>query len=143
MKNKSANYYLLSFSCFVFLERVKFRLKVYFVSRKQERARKKEVREKIRADKDLRSNLRDKLTYKYKDKLNVEPEFFFCPDMSYFVSNYSCIFRVFGKLNNYGFFHGGACDKCKRMDKYIPTIEEMLNGGEETRKYKTRKRGKD
>lgn len=58
----------------------------------------------------------------------VEPEFFFCPDVRQQVNSLSCIFRVFSGEDVYGFSHCGSCLRCKRMDKYIPAVEKAIGG---------------
>lgn len=95
--------------------------------RKKDREKKRALRERKQQDKELRQKLDNDLEMFHSEAIEekVEPEFFFCPDTHQFVNTNSCIFRVFSK----GFPSDPACSKCKRMDKYIPAIEEVIKDG--------------
>jgi hypothetical protein len=114
--------------------------------KKQLRAEKKKLREEKKAKKELKHVLKRKVLLNCSDEIKekINPEFFFCSDVGQFVNNNSCIVRVFGGEHE-GFSHGGPCDKCNRMDKYIPIIEEIANGRQEKklRKHSTSSGPKD
>jgi hypothetical protein len=94
--------------------------------KKAEREHKKIERTKKRARKNQKEQISkniDPVLSKELEK-HIELELFFCPDTHQYVTNISCIFRIFGG----DFSFGGPCDKCKRMDKYIPELKEFFNG---------------
>lgn len=108
--------------------------------RRQLREKKKELREKEQQEKSLREKLQKSFKEKHSSQLaeKVPPEFFFCPDTQQYVNNNSCIFRVFSEGPN-GFSYGPPCDKCKRMDKYIPVIQEIIKNDRRNKKSTPRK----
>lgn len=104
-----------------------------------ERAKKRKLREERKMEKEkdekhknILTALKTILNTNHKSKLEqkIKSELFFCPDVQHYVNNISCIYRVFGEDTKYKFIPGGPCEKCKRMDKYLDTIKEVINAGE-------------
>jgi len=98
----------------------------------KEREQKKKYREQRREEKlqrqtqrnkkeQISKNIDPKLINELEDRISTE--FFFCPETHQYVTNITCIFRVF---NDFSF--GTSCDKCKKMNKHIPILEEVVNG---------------
>lgn len=100
---------------------------------KRERIKKREKQNIIKQWRDKKEELQSSLKNKHIEKIQetIDPEFFFCPDVRQQVNNISCIFRVFSGEEIYGFSHSGPCLRCKKMDKYIPTIEDVIGGKNE------------
>jgi hypothetical protein len=96
-------------------------------SRKKAREEKREILEEKKKYKDRQSSLRLMLDDSFKKDLQekISPEFFFCSDVQQYVCNNACIFRVFSE--EYEFMYSGPCLKCKRMDKHISKIEELVD----------------
>jgi hypothetical protein len=87
--------------------------------KKQERVQKQiQKSQKAQISKHIESSLAGEL------EKHIDVSFFFCPDVHQFVNNISCIFRVFS--DDVSFCN--ACDKCKRMDKYITILKEVTDG---------------
>jgi len=108
-------------------ERKKAAKKAERERKRAERAKKRQARERKQEWQARRDAIRAKLKARHLEKVRaqVDPEFFFCPDMRQQVSNISCIFRVFSGEDMCGFVHGGPCSSCKRMDKHIPAVEKV------------------
>jgi len=87
--------------------------------KKQERVQQQNQKsQKELITKHIESSLADDL------EKRIPMSFFFCPDTHQFVNNISCIFRIFSE----DFSFGNSCDKCKRMDKHIPILKEIIDG---------------
>jgi len=101
--------------------------------RKKEREEKKKERSIIKAHKTLKERLKENLKCSHFEMVEekIENEVFFCPKIQQFMSNISCIFRIFS--NDYGFSVGGPCEKCKLMDAHIPIIQEVIKNGRQKR----------
>lgn len=125
---------------------------------KEQRRAQREVQRKIKEvklrEKKEKSLLESKIDNTYVSDISgkIPPEFFFCPDVSQFVNNNSCIFRVFSKDKKYEISHGGPCEKCKRMDKFIPILKELIDdrrknqaagGKNRSVQHQTKKNSKD
>lgn len=93
----------------------------------REERKKREKEEK--KDKGLRDRIRNRLSTNYYEVIReqVDSQFFFCGGTHQYVHSVSCIFRVFSKQHE--FSPGGPCDKCSRMDKYIPILVEVIKNG--------------
>lgn len=85
-----------------------------------ERIKKKQHYDKVKY---IRNNLTAKDIKTVESK--IETDFFFCSDMEHYVSNISCIFKMFS--NDYLDLSNTKCDKCQRMNKFIPILEEIIN----------------
>lgn len=98
--------------------------------RRKDREEKRKIREeKLKQKKQIEKVSKNLNQSEIKEK--IQTEFFFCPDTNQYVSNISCIFRIFGELS-----FGNVCDKCKRMNKYLPIIQEGIDGETEKNKRK-------
>lgn len=97
-------------------------------TKKKEREEKREVSEQKKKSKKCFMEIYANFNKSHLDKLKemVKPEFFFCPDIQQFVNNLSCIYRVFS--HEYVDLTTGPCEKCKRLNEYIPILEEIVNG---------------
>lgn len=111
--------------------------------KKIEREERRKKRTRLEAQKKKLKDIKNNLQVSYLSTLEekIEPKFFFCPDTHQFVHNLSCIFRIFSDE-----FHvslGPECEKCSRMDKFIPIIEEVINDGgqKKIRRYTPSKGG--
>lgn len=107
--------------------------------RKKEREEKKKERiqkqtQKIQKEQ-ISKYIESSLAAELKEQADLS--FFFCPDIHQYVSNISCIFRIFSE----DFSFGTSCDKCKRMDKYIPIIKEIIDGRSVKNTKKQRSKG--
>ena len=104
--------------------------------RRKERAERKVKREKKQQEREVRQKLDNRLELDMAQALaeKIEPEFRFCPDVHQFVNNNACIFKVFSK----GFPSDAACSKCKRMDKHIPAIEEVIKDARPKKRAKSK-----
>jgi hypothetical protein len=97
---------------------------------REQRRKEREQRKEERRKKQLHKNEREYISKNIDPSLSKEledhipTEFFFCPAIHQYVTNISCIFRIFGE----DFSFGSSCDKCKRMDKYIPILKEFIDG---------------
>lgn len=91
--------------------------------KRKERLANRNIKEKNKEWKNRKKSIRNKLNNKHLKKLQdkIKFEFFFCLDMHQQVNNFLCIYRVFS--NNGNFSH---CNSCKRMDKYISILEEVI-----------------
>ena len=98
------------------------------IKRKKEREKNKIIRKEKQKLKKQKEELKNLLTEDNIKQLNdkIKSEFFFCPDLRQQVNTISCIFRVFSNETKYGFSQTGYCTKCKRMNKYIPIIKEII-----------------
>lgn len=95
--------------------------------KRKEAVERRLARENKKKYKELRQKLDSNLEIAHSSLIaaKIKPSFFFCPDTHQFVNNNSCIYRVFSK----DFPSDTACEQCKRMDKYIPEIEEVIRNG--------------
>lgn len=102
------------------------------IQKREDRANRREAREQRLKDREVRKDLDSSLNETHSDAIReqIDPEFKFCPDVQQFVNNNSCIFRVFDK----NFPKNGACCKCRRMDKYIPIIKEVVKNGRQKKR---------
>ncbi|MHA2220019.1 MAG: hypothetical protein ACXACY_29355 [Candidatus Hodarchaeales archaeon] len=104
--------------------------------RKIERERNKTEKDNIEVKKKLLEHIGDTLGPSHTDilKERVDCNFFFCLDVQQFAQNISCIYRVFSNETNSIF--NNSCAKCRKMDKYINIIKEVIDGRQErTRKH--------
>ena len=112
--------------------------------KRKEREVKKEEKKKFEKAKTKMDKIREAFKKKHIEALKeqVEPDFFFCGALQHFVNNICCIYRVFSEED--GFSLGSQCDKCSKMNKYTPIVEEIIKNAEkETGGHKTSKgRGK-
>lgn len=101
--------------------------------RRKERLMRKQAREEKQEENKVKENIRKKISTSHIEEIQkkIDFQFFFCPDVNYYVNNHSCIFRIFQKPDKYSFNFSGPCAKCVRMDKYLDKIEEVINGGQE------------
>lgn len=101
--------------------------KLKIESKKRIREEKKKERNKIIAKKSLIEEIRSNL--KCSDKSLVErkikSKIFFCTKIQQFMNNISCIFRKYSE--DYGLLTGTFCEKCIKMDEYIPVLQEIIN----------------
>jgi len=95
---------------------------------RQERLKRRDERQKVHEWREQREILRTTLKESYTKYIAEEigTDFFFCPDVRQYICRLSCIFRVFSDHDKSGFSHGGFCEKCERMDEYIPTLEKII-----------------
>jgi flagellar biosynthesis GTPase FlhF len=109
--------------------------------KRNERLKKRLVREEKEKEKELREKLHNNLEAEHASLIaeKVPPSFFFCPDTHQFVNNNSCIYRVFSK----DFPSDVVCAQCKRMDTYIPIVEEVICYGRSKQGNKTSKGSED
>jgi len=107
--------------------------------KREERIIRKEEKLKKQAHKKKKTLISKNIDILLVDQIKekVSKEFFFCPDTHQYVNNISCIFRIF---NDFSF--GSCCDKCKRMNKHIPVLEEIVNGQAKNVKKQRSKRYK-
>ena len=91
---------------------------------KKERAEKKEYRKELKNEQEEKDEIREVLTKNNIKELqdNIKPYIFYCPDIEQQMNSTSCIFRVF----NTDVEFGSPCDRCKRMDKHIEKIKEVV-----------------
>lgn len=110
--------------------------------RKRERVAQKAEKEKVDNRKTKLNKIKSRLKNEHMDHLQeqIEARFFFCNDFQHYVNNLACIYRVFS--NECGFSLGLQCEKCSRMNKYMPIIEEIIKNDKKqgTEKHKTSKR---
>jgi len=113
----------------------------------QDRLKRREERQLTEEWKEQRGNLRMMLKESHAVPIakEVGTDFFFCPDVCQHVCRLSCIFRVFSEHEMFGFLHGGPCEKCERMDEYIPVLEKITrrkdNERQETGRDKAGRKG--
>ncbi len=100
--------------------------KELIIKKRQERENKRKIKEKVLLHKNVIEELKSKLDQSFSKSISelIKPEFFFCPDVSQYVNNNSCIFRVFSNCIPVD----SQCAECKRMDKHIDLIREAING---------------
>ncbi|MFA5048420.1 MAG: hypothetical protein WC516_05365 [Patescibacteria group bacterium] len=116
--------------------------KTVAIQKKQEIERKRTERNKIKEQKEKIKNIKQNLkTEDTKNLLeNIEVEYLFCSDVDQYINNISCIFRLFS--NEYSILLDTKCEKCIKMNKYIPVLEETINAkSEKTRRYRTSENG--
>ena len=103
------------------------------LQRKLLREEKKKEREKMKIKKSIKNEIKDGLKISDFENIKqlVENKMFFCNRVQQFMSNIVCIFRVHSK--DYGFSIGGPCEKCNKMDEYIPKIQEVLDNARQER----------
>lgn len=115
----------------------------------QDRLKRREERQRTQEWKEQRETLRTTLKESHVPSIvkEVGTDFFFCTDVRQYVCRLSCIFRVFSEHGTYGFSHGGPCEKCERMDEYIPILEEITgrpsDEEQESRRDKTRRKRRE
>jgi hypothetical protein len=128
-------------------------LKFENTKRKEERQRKKEEAEKKRQERLLRRAereqqrshrstkefVRSKLTVDDISFVVEDSEFRFCADVQHFVTDAMCVYRIFGA--ECVEVVGPPCDRCQKMDKYIPALEEVLKNGKKGRVNQTKRVG--
>jgi len=97
---------------------------------REERKRKEKEEKK---GKGIREKIRSRLSTDHYEaiKKRADPQFFFCNGTHQYVYNVSCIFRIFSEQHE--FSPGGPCDKCSRMDKYVPVLMEVIKDGGQKR----------
>lgn len=112
-------------------------------------AQKKQEKEKRRAEKikveffkekllQIKQNLKSEDIKILLEKINIE--YFFCSNMDQFVNNVSCIFKIFS--NEYSDLLDSKCEKCEKMNKYIPVLEEIANARpKKTRRHRSTEDG--
>lgn len=112
-------------------------------------AQKKQEKEKRRAEKiklevfkekllHIKQNLKSEDIKVLLEKINIE--YFFCSNMDQFVNNISCIFKIFS--NEYSDLLDSKCEKCEKMNKHIPVLEEITNArSKKTRRHRTTENG--
>lgn len=95
----------------------------------------KKVKEKKLIESKIRENIKEKLDQSYTEEINkhIKDIFFFCNDVQQYVPTISCIFRVFGSEV---FSYCSECEKCKHMEKYSPSLREIINVRESISKQK-------
>jgi hypothetical protein len=95
---------------------------------RQDRLKRKDERQKVQEWKEQRETIREGLGERHLKRVAaiVGTDFFFCPDVRQHVCRLSCVFRVFSKQDQYGFAHGGPCEKCERMNEHIPALERII-----------------
>lgn len=95
--------------------------------RKIEREKKQKEKKKIEKEKKSLSKIKENLKAENINKLKelIKTEFFFCPEVSQYVNNISCIFRIF---SNDGIVLDSKCEKCMKMNNYLNEINEVING---------------
>jgi len=107
------------------------------------REQKRKEKEKTKAEKTLKEKIKSKLKRTDVEVVEgkVEGKIFFCPKVQQFMNNVSCIFRTYS--DDYGFSVGGPCEKCTKMDEYIPILQEVIKNARKkrTERNKTSKRG--
>jgi hypothetical protein len=99
-------------------------------NRRKEREEKRKEREEQSVQKMIRTKLLEGLEKGHVGMLTdrIGSKFFFCQEAQQFVHVIPCIFKVFSK--EYDGLLSGPCEKCVRMDEYIQTIEEVIDGGQ-------------
>jgi hypothetical protein len=115
---------------------------------RQDRLKRREERQLTEEWKEQRGKLRTELKESHATCVakEVGTDFFFCPDVRQHICRLSCIFRVFSEREMLGFLHGGPCEKCERMDEYIPVLEKIIRRQNDERqeigRNKTIKKGR-
>ena len=114
--------------------------------RKQESFKKKKEREERRKEKEKRQEQEKKFS-KIKDNLKISDtkiimeklgeEYFFCSEVDQYVNNISCIYRLFS--NEYPVLLNSKCERCIKLNKYLPKIEEVSNGKQKGSKVKEKR----
>jgi hypothetical protein len=96
--------------------------------KRRERQAIRKEKEKNKAYLDRCEEIRKWLGHRHMSKIldKVGLSFSFCTDIRYQVSIIACIFRVFYRDKKYEFSYSGECGACKKMDKYIPLLEEIM-----------------
>jgi len=100
--------------------------------KRKEREEKRQRREEMRTEKTLKEKIKSSLLLKDEEKIKKEmdPKLFFCSKIHQFISEISCIFRIFSE--EYG-SPSGPCEKCVKMDKHIPLLQEVIKNGRQKR----------
>lgn len=120
-------------------EKIKLVKKQEIEKKKQERLEKRKIREERKILKDKKSKEKQRKDYISQNlsenlqkeiSIKIPPEFFFCGDIQQYANNNSCIFRAF--VENYP--KSPECLKCKRMDKYIAVVEEIIEDAKQRKK---------
>jgi len=126
-------------------QKEKEKKKIERESKKIERESKKAEREKLNLEKNKLNNIRNSLKEKHFDKVaeTIGNSFLFCSKIQQYVSNVSCIFKLFS--DDYAFMKLSPCEKCLKFHKHISVIEEIVKN--ETKKgsirNKTGQRGEN
>lgn len=107
--------------------------KLQIESRRKIREKKREERNKIIVKKSLIEEIKSdlKCSDKFLIEKRIKSKIFFCSEIQQFMNNISCIFRKYSE--DYGLSVGISCEKCMRMDKYIPIIQEVIKDGKQKR----------
>jgi len=102
--------------------------------KRKERAERKKVKEEKKKQDKMLNKLYENLDADCVEELckRIEPEFIFCNEPQQFVSNISCIYRIFSK--EYDEISLSFCSKCRKMDEYIPIIKEVIKWKKENLK---------
>lgn len=112
------------------------------VQKKQEREKRKAEKEKVKAYKERIENIKQNLKASDMNSLleKINAEYFFCSEMDQYVNNISCIFKVFS--DEYSELLDTKCEKCEKMNKHIPVLEEIVNArSKKTRRHRTAEDG--
>lgn len=108
---------------------------------KEKRRKEREKRRIEREEKQRRKHQRERISNNIEDSLvsdmetEIPSKFFFCSETHQYVNTILCIYRIFNK--DYSF--GNVCDNCRKMDKYIPLLKEIVDGRSTTKKQGTKR----
>ena len=110
---------------------------IKFKKQKNERLKKEKLaKQKERLEKSLKAKtksekkkIQNQLNETHKDQLKnvVKDELFYCGKVVSFTSTISCIYKIYGGKDEYGFSAGEPCESCTLMNKYLPKIKEIIN----------------
>jgi hypothetical protein len=111
--------------------------------KKQEREQNKLIRLNKQKEKENLNKIKIHLKQDFLDRISnkIKSEFFFCSTVQCFVNNISCIYRVFS--DEYNIYIDSSCEKCKKMDKYLELIEEIINEEQNLRRNSISSRDKN
>jgi DNA gyrase/topoisomerase IV subunit A len=111
--------------------------------KKLEKKVKREERNKLKEEKTRLKEIKSKLKFEHLEQITqlIKSDFFFCSTVQHFVNNISCVYRVFSE--DFNFPLHSNCEKCKKMDKYIENIEEVVNVQQKVRRNSSSTRNKD
>ena len=126
------------------IEKEKQRKKLEREKKKAEKEKRRIAREKRKEkqlqrakEKSIRDNISKNLHSDHTEILSreIDVKFFFCTNLGQYINTISCIFRAFdGDIQL-----SGMCEKCNKMDKYIPTLQDIIKRSENGRQKGTKR----
>ena len=108
-------------------EKNKERIKAEKKKKREELEKKREEKNEVNKHKNRLTFLRESLKEKHLEEIEskINPTFVFCQETHQFVSNISCIFRIFSDYS----MRSPQCDKCSKYNKYMSILEEIIENG--------------